>query len=82
MESVGYGLYHFYCLFTWHNRLQVNPSWVVFLQTIRIVNITRGFAPRCVKAESLDPEGSMIGYETKNQRMNKKHIKRKEKKLL
>ena len=26
---------------------------------------TRGFAPRCVKAESLGPEGSMIGYKTK-----------------
>ena len=38
------------------------------------VRETRGFAPRCVKAESLDPEGTMIGYETKNKRMNKKHI--------
>ena len=29
---------------------------------------TRGFAPRCVKAESLGPEGSMIGYDEKKKR--------------
>ena len=34
---------------------------------------TRAFGPRCVKAESLGPEGSMIGYETKNKRMNEQY---------
>ena len=32
---------------------------------------TRGFALRCVKAESLDPEGSMIGYKTKKKERTK-----------
>ena len=32
----------------------------------------RAFAPRCVKAESLDPEGSMIGYDEKK-KTNEKH---------
>ena len=33
--------------------------------------ITRGFALRCVKAESLGPEGSMIGYDTKKKKRTK-----------
>ena len=32
---------------------------------------TRGFAPRCVKAESLVPEGSLIGYKTKKKERTK-----------
>ena len=37
---------------------------------------TRAFGPRCVKAESLDPEGSMIGYDMKikNEQKNKKAL--------
>ena len=32
---------------------------------------TRAFGPRCVKAESLGPEGSMIGYDKKKKRTKK-----------
>ena len=32
---------------------------------------TRGFAPRCEKAESLGPAGSMIRYKTKKKRNEK-----------
>ena len=39
--------------------------------------LTRAFGPRCVKAESLGPEGSMIGYDMKikNEQKTKKHLK-------
>ena len=34
-------------------------------------NMTRGIAPRCVDAESLGPEGTMIGYKTKKKERTK-----------
>ena len=37
---------------------------------------TRGFSPRCVKAESLGPEGSMIGYKTKKKNEHKTYKKK------
>ena len=45
----------------------------VAFKSVTAFEATRAFGPRCVKAESLGPEGSMIGYETKNKRMNEQY---------
>ena len=47
---------------------------VKFISTPTEILQTRGFAPRCVKAELLGPEGSMIGYETKKKKTNEKNM--------
>ena len=40
------------------------------------IKVNRAFGPRCVKAESLGPQGSMIGYDIKikNEQKNKKAL--------
>ena len=47
---------------------------------------TRAFGPRCVKAESLGPEGSMIRYGTKEKKLPQfyfilDHLEKKRRKL-
>ena len=52
---------------------------IIRFHPTKLIIATRGFAPRCGDAESLGPEGTLIGYKTKRKRTNKKRIKRKKK---
>ena len=54
------------------NFVHITHTWFNSKATVCMETLsTRGFAPRCVKAETLVPEGSMIRYDTKKKNEQK-----------